>query len=107
MTKSLWAETALPSFPPLDGDCAVDVLVAGGGLAGLLCAHALTEAGADCLLIEANRICGGVTANTTAKLTSQHGLIYSRLAKHSGPETARLYLQANEDALSASWCSTS
>ena len=99
MTKSLWAETALPSFPPLDGDCAVDVLVAGGGLAGLLCAHALTEAGADCLLIEANRICGGVTANTTAKLTSQHGLIYGRLLREFGPDTARLYWLANEAAL--------
>ena len=99
MTKSLWAETALPSFPPLDGDCAVDVLVAGGGLAGLLCAHALTEAGADCLLIEANRICGGVTANTTAKLTSQHGLIYGKLLREFGPDTARLYWLANEAAL--------
>ena len=99
MTNSLWAETALPSFPPLDGDCTVDVLVVGGGLAGLLCAHALTEAGAGCLLIEANRICGGVTANTTAKLTAQHGLIYGRLLKEFGPDTTRLYWLANEAAL--------
>ena len=85
MKQSLWAATAaMPSFPPLDGDQTVDVLVVGGGLAGLLCAHALTEAGADCLLIEANRICGGVTANlricehTAARTFAPHRVVTDR-----------------------------
>ena len=99
MTQSVWAEHPLPAFPPLEGDLKTDVLVIGGGLAGVLCAWKLTQAGVDCALIEADRICHGVTRNTTAKLTSQHGLIYDRLIRSFDVDTARLYWQANERAL--------
>ena len=98
--NSVWSNTiSLPSFPPLEGDTKTDVLVIGGGLAGILTAHALTQAGADCLLIEADKICRGVTGNTTAKITSQHGLIYGKLCKEFGADAARLYWQANQEAL--------
>lgn len=99
MMDSLWADTALPTFPPLEQDTQTDVLIIGGGLAGILCAYTLTQAGADCLLIEADTICGGVTRNTTAKITSQHGLLYGKLERQFGPEAARLYWKANEAAL--------
>ena len=39
------------------------------------------------------------TKNTTAKITSQHGLIYSNIAKKYGTDAAGLYLEANEAAL--------
>lgn len=97
---SLWLATAeLPSFPALDGDLSTDVLVIGGGLCGLLCAHALEEAGVSCALIEADRIMHGVSARTTAKITSQHRLIYDRLLRTLGAEAAQLYREANETAL--------
>ena len=97
---SIWTQTArLPSFEPLQGDLKTGVLVIGGGMAGLLCAYRLTEAGADCVLVEADRLCGGVTAGTTAKITSQHGLIYHKLIREFGPEKARRYLEANQAAL--------
>ena len=89
----------MPRFAPLDGDLKTDVLIVGGGLAGLLCAYWLDRAGADYALVEADRLCGGVTGNTTAKLTFQHGLIYSRLLREFGVERARLYLEANRAAL--------
>ncbi len=98
--RSIWEQTAhLPQFDALTGGAQVDVLIIGGGMAGMLCAYFLEQAGVDYLLLEADRICGGVTGNTTAKMTSQHGLIYSRLARESGLEAARLYLEANEAAL--------
>ena len=53
----------------------------------------------DCTLIEAKRLCLGVTGSTTAKITSQHGLIYDRLIREFGVEKARMYLQINEQAL--------
>ena len=81
-------------------DYDVDVLVIGGGMAGLLCAYQLKKAGVDCMVAERKRIASGITGNTTAKVTCQHGLIYSKLAKKGGLEAAKLYLQANEEALS-------
>ncbi len=97
--KSIWAETALPRFPALRGQTKADVLVIGGGMAGLLCAYQLLESGVSVILAEAGRICGGVTGNTTAKITAQHGLIYHKLLQNLGAERARLYLEANEDAV--------
>lgn len=98
---SLWKQTAAPTaFPALEGDLKTDVLIIGGGLAGVLCAWKLKKAGVDCALVEADTIGGKTTGNTTAKLTSQHGLIYQKLLKEFGPEKARLYYEANEEALS-------
>ena len=97
---SLWTATAaLPRFEPLRGDVRTDVLVIGGGIAGLLCARLLTDAGVDMLLVEADRIASGVTARTTAKITAQHGLLYDKLLRRFGPEPAALYLRANEQAV--------
>lgn len=97
--KSIWQAGTLPSFEKLEGDVKTDVLVIGGGMAGLLCAHFLRQAGVDSLLVEAETICSGVTQNTTAKITAQHGLIYYRLLKGAGLEKARMYLEANQLAL--------
>lgn len=100
MINSIWADTCgLPAFEPLRGDCKTDVLIIGGGMAGLLCAYMLEQAGADYLLIEADRICGGVSRNTTAKITVQHGLIYHKMLARFGMEKTRLYLEANQAAL--------
>lgn len=97
---SIWTQTAqLPDFAPLRSDLNTDVLVIGGGLAGVLCAYKLSRAGVDCALVEADRIGGGNTKNTTAKITSQHGLIYDRLIREFGVERSRLYLEANQKAL--------
>ena len=97
---SIWDNgVQMPRFPAFTGDLRTDVLVIGGGLAGLLCAWKLSRAGVDCVLIEQGRIMGGVSGRTTAKLTSQHGLIYGKLLKKFGPDRAYAYWRANEDAL--------
>lgn len=100
MMESIWQKTsAMPSFEPLQRDLKTDVLIIGGGIAGILCAYHLQQAGMDYALVEADRICSGITKNTTAKITSQHGLIYHKIARRYGMDAARLYLEANERAL--------
>ena len=100
MEKSLWMKTCrMPEFPALDGDLTTDVLIIGGGLAGILCAHHLSRAGVNYALVEADRICRGITGNTTAKITSQHGMIYNSLTRKFGVEAAKAYWEANQGAL--------
>jgi len=89
----------MPAFPALEGDMRTDVLIIGGGLCGLLCAHMLGKAGVRYALIEADRIMHGVSLRTTAKITAQHGLIYDSLVRRFGLETAQRYAKAHLDAL--------
>lgn len=77
------------------------MLIIGGGLTGILCAWEMEKLGIEYLLIEADSILNGTSGNTTAKITSQHGLIYGKLLRKFGPEGARTYWEAQETALSA------
>lgn len=98
--QSVWFENInKPEFDSLDGNCETGVLIIGGGLAGILCAYMLEQKGVDYLLIEADRICNGVTADTTAKVTAQHGLIYDKIISKYGLEYAREYYNLNSNAV--------
>ncbi len=97
--NSVWSENAnRPHFPELEKDIRTDVLIIGGGMAGILCAYMLNNAGVDCVLVEAKRICDGVTKNTTAKITLQHGLIYNKLIKRFGKDKALLFYKSQKAA---------
>ena len=97
---SIWSDSVeFPSFEQLKKDIKPDVLIIGGGITGILCAYMLKQAGIDYILVEADRLCSGITKNTTAKISIQHGLIYHKLVKRFGLEKARMYLDANEAAL--------
>lgn len=93
---SIWSLSGqLPEFPELEGDKKTDVLIIGGGMTGILCANFLKERGVEYMLAEGRNICSGVTKNTTAKITAQHSLIYNKILKSRGIETAAMYLHAN------------
>ncbi len=102
MIKSLWSDTAtLPTFPPLSRDEKAEVCIVGGGMAGILCAYFLEQAGVSYILCEADTIGGGTTAGTTAVISAQHDTLYQTLMKNKGYTKARLYLEANLHAVSA------
>ena len=98
MSDSIWSDGGriqMPQYEKLTRIKKVDVTIVGGGLCGLLCAYFLKEAGVECLLLEGSRI----ARHAMAQVTSQHGLIYSRLLETLGEEKARMYFEANELAL--------
>lgn len=98
--KSVWQDSVkMPSFKRLKGDVNTDVLIIGGGMCGVLCAYFLQSKGINYILAEGKTIAGGTTKNTTAKITSLHGLIYDRLINLAGIETAKMYLRSNELAI--------
>ena len=99
INNSIWEEnTERPRFEALKESKNTDVLIIGGGIAGILCAYMLKNAGVDCILAEARRICSGITQNTTAKITLGHSLLYDKLIRRFGEERARLYLEAQQKA---------
>jgi glycine/D-amino acid oxidase-like deaminating enzyme/nitrite reductase/ring-hydroxylating ferredoxin subunit len=99
-SRSIWLETTPETdFGALEGDVAVDTAVVGGGIAGVTTAYDLVEAGQTVALLDRRRLLSAVTGHTTAKLTSQHGLIYRYLLDRFGSPLARQYAQANQTAI--------
>lgn len=98
--ESIWSvSVAFEERPSLDGDISAEVAVIGGGLAGILTALFLSERGLETVVLEAERVGGGATKNTTAKITVQHELIYGRLIRDFGLRRARQYAGANTQAI--------
>lgn len=98
--QSIWLDTVeFKKFSKLDKHIKTDVLIVGGGIAGILCAYELSCRGIDYTLVDSGRICTHTTGNTTAKITSQHGLIYSKIEKQFNTDYAKLYFSANQMAI--------
>ncbi|MEH7383482.1 FAD-dependent oxidoreductase [Bacillus sp. JJ1533] len=97
--EPLWrVDVDIPQFPPLKEDLEVDVVIVGGGIAGLTSAYVLVNEGLKVAVLEADRLLNGTTGHTTAKVTAQHDLIYDEFITNFGKTTARLYYEANTDA---------
>ncbi|ESP87932.1 FAD-dependent oxidoreductase [Candidatus Halobonum tyrrellensis] len=97
---SVWTATSdATDYPPLSEGGRVDVAVVGGGIAGLTAAAELADDGRSVAVVERDRIAAGATGNTTAKVTSQHGVRYHRLREDAGERVARAYAAANEAAI--------
>lgn len=86
-------------YPTLEEDIQADVAIVGGGIVGITSAYLLANEGLKVVIIEADRILQGTTGHTTAKITSQHSLIYAKMKNQLGEEKARQYAEANEKAI--------
>jgi len=98
--KSIWVQTCqIRERESLQQDTESEIVVIGAGMAGILIAYTLQRAGHQVIVLEADRIAGGQTRNTTAKITSQHGMIYHKLIQTLGKDKAKQYAMANETAI--------
>ena len=98
--KSLWLEeNKIKEFPELEKDEKADICIIGAGIFGISTAYYLSQNGYNVILIERNKIASKVTGHTTAKITSQHGLIYHYLLNQYGIDFAKKYFNANQGAI--------
>lgn len=93
------ASTTSTDYPALNEDINVDIVIIGGGITGISCAYLLKKEGLNIAILEADRIAQGTTGHTTAKITSQHEIIYSKIKSQMGAELAKQYADANESAI--------
>lgn len=98
--ESIWSKSHfIKGRDTLRGYIETDIAVIGAGMAGVLTAYMLQKAGRHAVILEADRICGGQTRNTTAKITSQHRMIYKRFIDTMGERAAKQYAFANQNAV--------
>ena len=96
LDNSFWIETTnKTNYPKLEKDTNVDVCIVGGGIVSAITAYLLMNSGLSVCILEKDRVCTGVTANTTAKITSQHDLFYNYLANNFDLDFAKQYLNSN------------
>lgn len=97
---SIWSRTTeFEERKELTGEIRVQAAVIGAGMAGILTAYLLKLKGINSVVLEAGRIASGQTKNTTAKITSQHNLIYDKLIRNFGEKKAKQYADINEQAI--------
>jgi glycine/D-amino acid oxidase-like deaminating enzyme/nitrite reductase/ring-hydroxylating ferredoxin subunit len=97
---SFWLGTTPETdYPPLTAGLEVDVAVVGAGITGVTAAVLLKRSGKTVALLDAKRIVHGATGYTTAKVTSGHGLGYTKIRKAFGEDGARTYAVANQAGL--------
>ena len=100
LPQSYWLASTDPTdYSSLSEDISVDIAIIGAGMAGILCAYLLHKENLSMAVLDAGKILGGTTSHTTAKITSQHGLIYDKLKKQMGFDLAKQYADANENAI--------
>lgn len=99
--NSLWIDETekINSNGELSEDTSADVCIIGAGISGITLSYYLTKKGYKTIVIERNEIGHGVTGHTTAKITSQHSLIYHYLSNQYGIKFAKKYFEANEEAI--------
>ena len=97
--KTIWDNIKLENYPPLNKDLDTEVLVIGGGICGVLCAYRLSKAGKKVVLIEKDRLASKRSGKTTAVATALQDIYYSDLRKKLGANKAKMFLDANIEAI--------
>lgn len=99
--NSYWinSEKNKEKYNKLEKNIETDICIIGGGITGISTAYYLTKENLKVTVLDMGKIGFQTTGNSTAKITSQHGLFYKYLKDSKGEDFARLYYDANEDAI--------
>lgn len=100
VNKSYWTDTAPPLvYSTIANDVQTDVLIIGGGIAGLTTAYCLSKSGRKVILLEDGYLGSGETGRTTAQITYALDDRYYDIEKFFGHENAKLVAQSHKQAL--------
>ncbi|MGQ0827589.1 MAG: FAD-dependent oxidoreductase, partial [Bacteroidota bacterium] len=98
---SVWTETVDQSlvYEPLNENLETDVVIVGGGLAGLSVAYCLSQAGKKVVVVEDGYIGSGETGRTTAQLVTALDDRYYDLESIYSEETVKLIAESHKKAI--------
>lgn len=100
MNESYWILSSKgKKYKSLQENINATCAIVGGGIVGVTTAYLLAKSGVDVVIVDADKIGYGSTGRNTGKVTSQHDIIYSKIIKKYGEESAKLYYDINNQAL--------
>jgi len=89
-THSFWIDSLDPlKYKSLSGDQQTDVVIVGGGIAGLSVAYCLLKSGRKVILIEDGYLGSGETGRTTAHIVNALDDLYSNIERVFGEKGSR------------------
>jgi glycine/D-amino acid oxidase-like deaminating enzyme/nitrite reductase/ring-hydroxylating ferredoxin subunit len=98
--KSYWVDSVQPLFTKkLDRDRDTDVVVIGGGIAGMTTAYLIRKSGKQVILVEDGCIGSGETGRTTAHLVTALDDRYYTLQEKFGERKTRLIAESQRMAI--------
>lgn len=98
-SRSIWGAPNIDAAP-LEGDIQTDVAVVGAGIAGLSVAYELANAGREVAVLDRGPVGGGMTARTTAHLSSYSDDGFRELILMRGLDTAKGWQESQAAAIS-------
>jgi glycine/D-amino acid oxidase-like deaminating enzyme/nitrite reductase/ring-hydroxylating ferredoxin subunit len=98
-SKAIWGAPLIDA-PALAEDISTQVAVIGSGMAGLSVAFELASAGKDVIVLDRGPIAGGMTARTTAHLSSYSDDGFRELIRMRGLDAARRWRESQSAAIS-------
>ena len=87
------------SYPKLNEDKMVDVLIVGGGITGVNILYQLRKNNLNVMLVEQNKIGFSVTGKSTGKLSYLQNDLIDKIRKGLGDEIAAKYVKSQRDAI--------
>ena len=99
-STSLWMDVdVFPGAPPLTKDIQCDVAIVGSGIAGLSTAYEIAGRGRSIIVIDRGKICGGMTARTSAHLAPLCDDLMSEMKRLRGLDLARTFYESQAAAV--------
>jgi glycine/D-amino acid oxidase-like deaminating enzyme/nitrite reductase/ring-hydroxylating ferredoxin subunit len=98
--ESVWSATVqMPECAPLQENVHADVVIIGGGIAGLSTAYHLVKAGKQVVVLDDGPLASGMTRMTTGHLTNMLDDRYFELEKLHGEESIRVAADSHSAAI--------
>ncbi len=97
---SFWTDSTPSAHPkPLRDNLYTDVVIVGGGIAGITTAYCLSKSGKKVIVVEDGQIGSGETGRTTAHMVTALDDRYYNLRKTFGVDRSKLIAESHQSAI--------